>query len=340
MREINETRSQQQIIADTKPLLSFDAESDYLPWREQIKEKLFETLGLNVIAENACPLEIEIEEDVEMEDHRRIRFVFESEHHVFVPCYLLIPNTGKEKYPVAITLQGHSSGFHNSVGIKKFLPRDENYQPRGCFGLQAVREGYISLSIEQRGLGERTCQFPKFSCGFHAQSAMMMGRSLVGERVWDIMRAIDLLSRFPQCDTGKILITGNSGGGTASYYAACCDERIGLSVPSCAFCSYQTSLFHVLHCGCNFIPGAYRYYEMEDLACLIAPRRLAVVAGEKDEIFPIEGVRRSFATAKAIYEKAGAADNCSLTVTPREHRWCEEIVWGVVREEAAKLGWI
>ena len=43
--------------------------------------------------------------------------MFESENDSFVPCYLLIPDTSKEKYPVAITLQGHTTGFHNSVGI-------------------------------------------------------------------------------------------------------------------------------------------------------------------------------------------------------------------------------
>ena len=58
--------------------------------------------------------------------------------------------------------------------------------------------------------------------------------------------AIDALVMFPQCDTDKILITGNSGGGTMSFYAACFDERIKLSVPSCAFCSYEDSIMNSL----------------------------------------------------------------------------------------------
>ncbi len=339
MRTIDETLSQHTLAANMKQLMAYDPTVDYDSWRQALREKLFEVLGLNNIRENACPLTLEIEEDVELETHRRIRFVFESEKGFFVPCYLLIPNTGKKTYPVAITLQGHSSGFHNSVGIIKYPERDEKYQPRGCFGLQAVEQGYIALCIEQRGLGERTSRFPKFSCGFHAQNAIMMGRSMVGERVWDVCRAIDLLSNFPQCDLDKILITGNSGGGTTSYYAACCDERIKLSVPSCAFCSYETSIISMLHCGCNHIPNAYRYFEMEDLSALIAPRSLAIITGLTDPIFPLEGVKASYETVKAIYERAGAPEECSLEITPRNHYWCVDIVWRVIRERTTQLGW-
>ena len=45
-----------------------------------------------------------------------------------------------------------------------------------------------------------------------------------GERMWDVSKAIDALAEFPKCDTDKIFITGNSGGGTMSFYAACYDE--------------------------------------------------------------------------------------------------------------------
>ena len=87
---------------------------------------------------------------------------------------------------------------------------------------------------------------------------------------------------------------------------------------------------------CNFIPHAYEWFDMQDLACLIAPRKLSVVAGEKDEIFPIYGVKKGFESVKKIYEKAGAPENCSLTVTPQAHWWCEDIVWNVI-EKSIKL---
>ena len=69
---------------------------------------------------------------------------------------------------------------------------------------------------------------------------------------------------------------------------------------------------------------------MQDLACLIAPRSLTVVAGVEDPIFPIAGVREGFETVKAIYEKAGAPDRCHMVVTPKDHWWCEDIIWDTV----------
>ncbi len=310
----------------TEQKLGFDPSKNYEEWKEKIREKFLELVGIPVIEENACPLRMEIESDEMMDGYRRIRFVFESETDTFVPCYLLIPNTGKKKYPVAITLQGHSTGFHNSIGVVKY-EKDADYQPRGAFGLQAVEHGFAALCIEQRAMGERKPAYPKFNCGFTVTNAFLLGRTVIGERIWDISRAIDLLGNFEQCDLDKILITGNSGGGTASYYAACFDERIKISVPSCSFCSYETSIMSVLHCPCNFIPSAIRYFEMQDLACLIAPRRISVVTGAEDKIFPLEGVQDSFKTLKAIYEKAGAADNANLLVTPMGHWWCVDIVW-------------
>ena len=58
-------------------------------------------------------------------------------------------------------------------------------------------------------------------------SAIILGRTLIGERAWDVMRAIDVLSYFKELDLEKIVITGNSGGGTASFYSACLEELIG-----------------------------------------------------------------------------------------------------------------
>ncbi len=326
-----------------RPRLAFDASRDFGQWKEEVEEKLRELLGMDAIEANEAPdADFCIEEEYKTEEYTRIRFSFFSEVGERVPCYLLLPNGKAEKYPVAITLQGHSTGFHNSVGEIKF-ERDKSYQPRGAFGLQAVKNGYAALCIEQRAMGERApktdARFTDGSCSFDSLRALLLGRTVLGERVFDIKKAVDMLSHFSACDTEKILITGNSGGGTASFYAAAYDGRIGLCVPSCAFCSFERSILAVQHCVCNYIPRAFLYFEMGDLSALIAPRRIAVIAGERDPIFPIDGVRDAFATLSAIYEKAGARGCARLVETPMHHYWCEDIVWDTVNEEARALGW-
>ena len=339
MRTIQGDLCHKLLAESITPKLSFTPSRDYTVWRKEIKDKFIELTGLDKIAKNACFLNLEIESEVQKDGYKQIRFVFESEKGAFVPCYLLIPDTGKEKYPVAITLQGHSSGFHNSIAEPKTEDEVEYATGRGSFAVQAVKNGFIALAIEQRGMGERRPVKPGNMCEYEAHIALLLGRTILGERVWDVSKAIDVLSAFPACDLDKILITGNSGGGTASYYSACYDERIKLCVPSCSFCSYKTSIMDLFHCSCNFIPRAYEWFEMQDLACMIAPRPLIIVAGKEDKIFPIGGVVTGFETVKGIYEASGVTEKCRLVETPKAHWWCEDIVWTAIKEEAEKLGW-
>ena len=342
MREIVGDLCHSELLKKTKQILAFDETKDYGTWKKEVQDKLYELLGMEEIEKNACPLQLTIEKDEKKDGYRQIRFVFESEQGAFVPCYLLIPDTGKDKYPVVITLQGHSSGFHNSIAEPKNEKENEYALGRGKFAVQAVQRGYIALAIEQRAMGERKTDRHDFSplmCSFPTLTAFLLGRTTIGERVWDVQRAIDLLSEFPQADTDKIVLTGNSWGGTATYYTACMEERIKIAVPSCAFCSYETSILDIFHCPCNYIPSAYKWFEMQDLACMIEPRNLAIVAGGEDGIFPINGVRAGFETVQKIYNTAGAKENCRLVVTEKGHWWCEDIVYNTIAEEAKKLGW-
>ena len=315
--------------------LAFDEKKDLNEQKVAIKQKLFELMGLDRIAKNACPENLIIESEEEKDGYRLIRFIYESEKNMFVPAYLLIPNTGKEKYPVAITLQGHKEGgMYNSLGIVK-TEGDKSYQPRGAFALQAVKNGFAALCVELRGMwgelepNKRERKWGK-NCTFPAMSALLLGRTILGERCWDISRAIDILPNFPELDVENIIITGNSGGGTISYYMACVDERVTLSAPSCGFCTFEQSLFNVYHCTCNYIPNIYNYFDMQDLATLIAPRKLVVIAGLHDEIFTVSGVKKGFETIKKIYEKSGVPDNCELVITDKGHYWCEDIVWTAI----------
>lgn len=323
--------------------LAYKETNDYKTWKKQLKEKFHELLGLEDIENNrAVDPKFTIESIEEKEEYTQTRFTFESEEGCTTPCYLLVPKKIKlEKYPVAIVMQGHSPGFHNSIGVIK-TPDDENFQPRGQLAIQAVRNGFIGLAIEQRGMGERkeVREDRGFRCNYSAMTAIHMGRTIAGERIFDISCAIDIITEhFPMCDVDKILITGNSGGGTASYYAGCYDERIKICAPSCAFSSYKDSILDIGHCPCNHIPGAFKWFDMGDLAGLVAPRKLIVIAGVNDDIFPIAGVRRQFDIVKKVYEKENVASECELIETPREHWWCVDIVWPALVKAAKELNW-
>lgn len=332
------------LIKKVKPKLSFDENKEYFSWKAKIKEKLFELLGMACIQSNvATDIAFCVEKEEQKDGYKQIRFSFQSEIGAVVPCYLLIPNTGKQKYPIAITLQGHSTGFHNSIGEAKSESDAEYIATRGDFGVQAVKRGYASLCIEQRCMGELLTsrhEFEKYLCMYPALTALELGRTTIGERCFDVSRSIDVMERFFNCvDTQKILITGNSGGGTTSFYAACLDERIKICAPSCSFCSFEKSILLKRHCACNYIPSAYLWFEMQDITSLIAPRDFIVVAGELDSIFNIEGVKTGVETAKRIFRKENAEDKVELIVTPKGHYWCVDLVWNAIEKRAKELGW-
>lgn len=336
MREINVDIIHEELFKE-KPLLAFNPNRDYGSWKKEIGKKYYELLGLEQIEKCACPLNIQIEEVVEKEDQIRIRYVFESEKNSFVPCYLVIPKIKKDKYPVMVCMQGHTTGFHISLGIMKYEEIDPYKLTTNQFALFAIKRGYVALCIEQRGMGERTTprqdRGRALTCGcYHtAFTALLLGRTLIGERVWDISKGIDSLSKFAdeyRLDLDDITLLGTSGGGTATYYAACYDKRIKIAVPCCSICTYKDSIGAMWHCSCNYIPRIAEYMDMGELACLIAPRKLLICNGEVDEIFPLKGTKEVYNVIEQIYEKEGVPQNTKLVVYPNTpHSFIEDITF-------------
>jgi len=326
-----------ELLKNITPALAFKEDCNYEEWRAQVKAKLTELLGDMPEMVDANP-RVEWEEDCG--DYIERRIIFTAEKGVDVPCHLWMPKSAAKPMPAVICLQGHTSGMHISMS-KPLYPGDEKLISGGDrdFAKQIVKEGYAALVLEQRAFGERKSDaYLKFvpdaktTCWHPAMTAILMGRTLIGERVWDISRAIDVLETVPEIDAEKIALMGNSGGGTATYYAACMDERIKIAMPSCSVCTFADSIVAGRHCTCNYIPNIAKYVDMGDLACLIAPRPLVMVSGEKDPGFHIEGCRKSYETIEAIYAKAGAADKCRLVVGSEGHRFYADLSWPVFRE--------
>ena len=86
------------------------------------------------------------------------------------------------------------------------------------------------------------------------------------------------------------------------------DPRIAAAFVSGYLNTFRDSILSLSHCIDNYVPGILKWAEMYDVAGLIAPRPLFVESGQRDDIFPIEASRASFARLKKVYEIFGAAD--------------------------------
>ncbi|MBQ7921404.1 MAG: alpha/beta hydrolase, partial [Clostridia bacterium] len=163
--------------------------------------------------------------------------------------------------------------------------------------------------------------------------------SLIGERVWDVSRILDVVEeKFSDIATleGSVCV-GNSGGGTATYYIACLEDRFSAYMPSCALCSFRDSIIAMQHCICNYVPGIGKYFEMGDLAMMIAPKKLVVVSGLHDNgCFPIHGAKAAFEIVQKCYKAAGAPDNCVQVIGEEGHRFYADAAWPVMHAMLAK----
>lgn len=322
----------EEAIKLIKPSMKFDPSMDFEEYRTALRQKFLELIG---DMPERIPTDVVVDYVEDRGDFIEKRFVFTTEKYSQVPCHLWIPKDGKEKHGVVMCLQGHSSGMHISMG-RPIYEGDENSISGGDrdFACQIVKEGYAALVIEQRAFGERRTDKmrERTTCPHPSMVALLIGRTMVGERIWDCSRAIDALEEaFPEIDTERVAIMGNSGGGTTSFYAACFDERIKIAMPSCAVCTYRDSIAAMYHCACNYIPNAAKYFDMGDLAALIAPRPFIIVCGRDDKIFPLHGVRETFETVTEIYKKAGAESNCRLVIGEGGHRFYANPSWDVFR---------
>lgn len=321
-----------QLSAALTPALRWGGVSSIDAHREACTEKLTELLGLDTFT--PCEPIFEIVSEDELHGHRHIHFTLQTEEGYFTHCDLLLPKNQTGRLPLCACLQGHSKGAHISLGLPKY-EGDEATISGGDrdFCVRAVDEGFAALAIEQRafGLCGGTERGP--ACERPAMTAMLLGRTLIGERVWDVMRVVDAMeAHFGDLITMKgSVLMGNSGGGTATYYTACLEHRFDGFMPSCAVCTYHDSIVVTHHCTCNYVPGIARYFDMGDLAVMIAPKKLVVVCGKEDGIFPIHGVRETFGIIEGLYHASDATGNCALVVGEGGHRFYADAAWPVMK---------
>nr|WP_238345663.1 alpha/beta hydrolase family protein [Actinopolymorpha cephalotaxi] len=317
------------LVQHTTPALRFSG-GDVAAWQEQLRPKLRELLGMP--EPSAFPLRARTLWRSELELGTVEKVVFAAEPHADVVAYFCVPYDRPAPHPTVICLQGHSTGMHVSIARE----RDDESAPFEVegdrdFALGALRHGFAALCIEQRSFGLRREQTQSavspHGCHDAAMQALMLGRTLVGERVFDVDRGIDYLAARGDVDLSRLGVMGNSGGGTATIYAAAVLDRVRFAMPSCAFCTYADSIMSIYHCADNYLPGLLRWAEAADVLGLFAPKPLVVVAGRDDAIFPLTGVRRAYDDLRTIYAASGAGQQCRLVIGDGGHRFYEKQAW-------------
>lgn len=135
-------------------------------------------------------------------------------------------------------LVGKDPRYHNGVPDPNNAEAMHNYDAGGrASGLLLAKQGYVTLSIDMLGDGERvepgqrpldTRQFYKRYPDPMAESAW----SCMGKWIWDVMRSVDYLQSLSYVNPKGIGCTGWSWGGHVTLFAAAFDQRIAAAVPN------------------------------------------------------------------------------------------------------------
>jgi dienelactone hydrolase len=335
MPKLSPTENHRQLMSQMNQELQFD-DADVKKWQRRLRRKLRQLLG--DMPQDRCELN---PKRIWKRDHSLgtiEKMVFTSEPCADVTAYVCLPKDVAPPYTFFICLQGHSTGMHNSIAVQR---DDEGkfHQVEGDrdFGLGCMRRGIAALCIEQRSFGERREQkqedISSHGCHDATMHALMLGRTLIGERVYDVDRGIDYLASRGDVDMKSIGVMGNSGGGTITLFSSALLPRIAFAMPSCYFCTFKDSIMSLYHCMDNYIPGLLKYAEMHDIMGLFAPKPVVIVAGKDDPIFPIAATRRAFRQLQHIYDAHGAKDRCHLVIGKGGHRFYADDAWPVMLKE-------
>jgi len=307
-------------------------------WRTEARAALLARLGMDRIAAAAAGHQprVVLEKPMDRGDFIRQRGSIETEPGILIPFWLLTPKR-PPPWPVGIFPHGHDTRGHDTTAG---VFADEAHTGKSVaedrdVAVQAVRHGFIAIAPATRGIsthvipdldarhGDRECRSQVIHC-------LLAGRTAVGERVWDVQRILDWAIALPNADASHVLMMGNSGGGMVTLFAAACDERITIAVPSCSFAPSASASGYIFHCDCNTVPGLMDIGGLTGVAGLAAPRRMLAVNGRKDPLFTQGEIERGVAEARMHFKAAGAPDRFQHAWGEEGHRFYADLMWPFV----------
>ena len=297
-------------------------------WQKKLRAKLTELIG--GFPSQRPPLRPVTLETRTFPGYRREKVVFDTRPGVSVLAYVLLPEKAKTPAATMICVPGHGRGVDDIVGIDdKGQDRTTKDGYQHDFALQVAEAGLAAVAIEPMAFGCRRDPITAkktlgtSACQPTAGGALLVGQTMIGWRVWDVMRTLDYIATRPELDSNRVGLMGISGGGTVTTFATALEPRLKVALISGYLNTFRDSVGSLSHCIDNYVPGILNWAEMHDIAGLIAPRPLFVESGEQDRIFPVHASVESVQAVRAIYQVFAAEDRIEQEVFPDEHAF-----WG------------
>ena len=149
--------------------------------------------------------------------------------------------------------------------------------------IRLVRAGNVVVAFHPRDvLGEPQGGPEQLALGQYMPEllrAVVVGKTIVGMRIDDVMRVVNWICSRDDVDRGQIALYGRGGLGMVALHAAAIDERVGRVLLENSLLSYRTALEAGLHKNLSeaIIPGVLTRYDTPQLMQAVFPRPIDLI---------------------------------------------------------------
>jgi hypothetical protein len=215
-----------------------------------------------------------------------------------IKVVVTVPKDGKpgEKLPAVVCIHGHGGDRHIVYDRKSIYHG---------FAADLAERGFVTVST---------------AVGQH--EVYEKGRTLMGERLWDVLRCADYVAGMPEVDGKRLGCAGLSLGGEMAMWLGAMDPRMRVTVSS----GFLTTVANMRqgHCPCWDFPGLTDNFDFSDIYSLTAPRPLLCQIGRKERApggFPLDLAQGAMVEIRKAYKVFGAEDEAQLDVHPEGHEF-------------------
>jgi cephalosporin-C deacetylase-like acetyl esterase len=199
----------------------------------------------------------------ESQDNHEESFVLYPEPGMPVPCSLVRRKGREGALPTAILV--------DPAGIEAALSTRLVHQ--------LLDGGWQLLAVNLRGTGLTAAAKDAVGAAKDhnsAEWAVWMGRPLLGQWCWDVLRCIDALCARDDVEARNLALIGTEAGGLAAICGGALDERARSVVTFAMLGSFASPSPPQGHRMATYVPFILDVADVAHLAALLAPRRLVV----------------------------------------------------------------
>ncbi len=283
-------------------------------WRDGIRQSVRAGLGEMKFGTDGPPLNIRAVSRHELKGYAVENVLFESLPGWDVNASVYLPDATAfpPPWPAIVVPVGHSG------------KQMADYQvPAQLF----ARCGYAAVTFDPPGMsGEKQGGNDHFIDGVRCY---LTGHSSNRYFVIDALRCVDYLAKRPDVDMRRgVGMTGVSGGGMTTMFAALLDDRITVSGPAC--CAVPNACHPILdvYAPCAETLAWKRFadgYDDVDVLAAVMPTPLLLMAGARDEVFKEDWSNQTAASVFEGFRKAKLAARFRYYCGPGGHGYSVEM---------------